>query len=103
MQKERRGHRRFLAGRTSRPSSSSRRSSHLAGPIIRVRMATASSSNLRLQQISTDDSQSEFVAFRASMRLPIAPVWAADGSAGGASGTGGMEGVKEVLASWVMR
>lgn len=69
-------------------------------------MAAASSSNLRLQQISVEQSseqQSEFVAFRATMRLPIAPVWAADGSAGGALGTGGMEGVKEVLASWVMR
>ncbi|ORY90774.1 hypothetical protein BCR35DRAFT_299345 [Leucosporidium creatinivorum] len=66
-------------------------------------MASASSSNLRLQAITSSDPQSEFIQFRASMRLPIAPRWAADGTAGGAAGTGGMEGVKEVLASWVMR
>lgn len=66
-------------------------------------MASASSSNLRLQAFTTSDSQSEFIQFRASMRLPIAPRWAADGTAGAAAGTGGMEGVKEVLASWVMR
>jgi hypothetical protein len=66
-------------------------------------MALASSSNLRLQAVSTTEDSSEFIQFRATMRLPIAPVWAADGSAGGALGSGGMEGVKEVLAGWVMR
>lgn len=67
-------------------------------------MATslASSSSLKLKTTSQDD-HSEFLRFRATMRLPIPPIWASNGSGGGEDGNGGMEGVKEVLAGWVMR
>lgn len=64
-------------------------------------LASSSNLNLKLKQISQDNS--EFIRFRATMRLPIAPIWASNGSAGGNLGSGGMEGVKEVLAGWVMR
>ena len=67
---------------------------------------TASTSNLRLTASSAaalgDDN--EFIQFRAKMRLPIAPIWGSDGkSGGGPNGSGGMDGVREVLAGWVMR
>lgn len=69
----------------------------------------ASMASLKVHDIAPivneeDDQDSrEFIHFRASMRLPIAPCWAADGTQGGQLGQGGMEGVKEVLASWIMR
>lgn len=64
----------------------------------------ASTSSLKLKSASqAGDSNSDFIHFRASMRLPIAPLWGSKGDAGGEYGSGGMEGVKEVLAGWVMR
>lgn len=91
---------------TRRPASNS--SSELFPVPDQAAMAppTASTSNLRLTALSApapgDDN--EFISFRASMRLPIAPIWGSDGrSGGGESGSGGMEGVREVLAGWVMR
>ncbi|KAM0792903.1 hypothetical protein ACM66B_002664 [Microbotryomycetes sp. NB124-2] len=69
-------------------------------------MAHASSSKLLMDSVEYGVRSSpspEFVAFRAKMRMPIAPRWAADGSKGADRGQGGLEGVKEVLASWVMR
>lgn len=65
-------------------------------------LASSSNLNLKLKQISSENN-AEFIRFRATMRLPIAPIWASNGSAGGNLGSGGMEGVKEVLAGWVMR
>ncbi|KAL8280532.1 hypothetical protein RQP46_007180 [Phenoliferia psychrophenolica] len=66
---------------------------------------TASTSNLRLTAAApTPGDDNEFIQFRATMRLPIAPIWGSDGkSAGGPNGSGGMDGVREVLAGWVMR
>lgn len=64
--------------------------------------AVASTSSLQLTALEPLEDE-EFVYFRASMRLPMAPVWGATGSSGGAAGSGGMEGVKEILAGWVMR
>ncbi|KAK4049372.1 hypothetical protein OIV83_004104 [Microbotryomycetes sp. JL201] len=66
-------------------------------------MAHASSSKLLIDSIVATSPANEFVAFKARMRMPIAPCWAADGSHGNDRGQGGLEGVKEVLASWVMR
>ena len=63
----------------------------------------AAANNLRLTSTSASEDGSEFVHFTASMRLPMPPVWAANGSFGGAQGSGGLEGAKEVLAGWVMR
>ncbi|GAA6039651.1 hypothetical protein JCM8097_002236 [Rhodosporidiobolus ruineniae] len=70
--------------------------------------------SLRLQHLSTSASPSsgalnghdgEFISFRATMRLPIAPVFAADkhGSNAFPGHDAGMDGVREVLAGWVMR
>ncbi|GAA5879373.1 hypothetical protein JCM16303_003180 [Sporobolomyces ruberrimus] len=74
-------------------------------------MATPSSSSLRLTSRTSSPSSSEFVQFTATMRLPIPPVFSINsngnqelsGSGTGTGGDGGMEGVKEVLAGWVMR
>ncbi|SCZ92289.1 BZ3500_MvSof-1268-A1-R1_Chr5-2g07763 [Microbotryum saponariae] len=52
---------------------------------------------------SAPASSDEFIRFAATMRLPLAPVWSADGAAGGETGSGGTEGVRQVLAGWVMR
>lgn len=46
---------------------------------------------------------SDFHHFTASMRLPIAPVWGSSGLGGGPEESGAMEGVREILAGWVMR
>ncbi|GAA5951130.1 hypothetical protein JCM3765_002393 [Sporobolomyces pararoseus] len=71
-------------------------------------MATPSSSSLRLTSngSKSSSSSSEFIQFTATMRLPIPPVFStsSNGTAiTGEGGDGGMEGVKEVLAGWVMR
>ncbi|BGP18909.1 hypothetical protein JCM10213_005506 [Rhodosporidiobolus nylandii] len=72
--------------------------------------ATAAAS-LRLKHLSSAPSTSassagndgEFIAFKATMRLPIAPVFASKGESGFPGHDGGMDGVREVLAGWVMR
>lgn len=66
--------------------------------------AHASTSALKLTKASKNEN-SDFQEFTATMRLPMAPVWSSSGtgSTGGADGSGGMEGVREILGGWVMR
>jgi hypothetical protein len=68
-------------------------------------MAKSNSSKLKLTNSKKDHVNSDFQQFTATMRLPIAPVWTSTGTTqvGGTAGSGGMEGVREVLAGWVMR
>ncbi|KAK4048071.1 hypothetical protein OIO90_005972 [Microbotryomycetes sp. JL221] len=69
-------------------------------------MSVASTSKLvvdKVDLVNQANSNDEFVTFRARMRMPIAPCWSARGTLGGQAGQGGLEGVKEVLASWVLR
>ncbi|GAA5901659.1 uncharacterized protein JCM6883_000355 [Sporobolomyces salmoneus] len=66
-------------------------------------MALTSSSSLRLNSTSSSSS-SEFIQFTATMRLPIPPVFSTSSNGNqDPHADGGMEGVKEVLAGWVMR
>lgn len=75
--------------------------SHAAGA------AAAAAGSLRLEAVASSSSHnqpdSEFIAFKASMRLPIAPVFASKGDNLFPGHDGGMDGVREVLAGWVMR
>ncbi|GAA6059651.1 hypothetical protein JCM10212_004154 [Sporobolomyces blumeae] len=71
-------------------------------------MATTAAASLRLQASSDATSsssrpRSEFIQFKATMRLPIPPVFASNGQHDPSAGDGGMDGVREVLAGWVMR
>ncbi|GAA5979427.1 hypothetical protein JCM10908_002921 [Rhodotorula pacifica] len=75
-------------------------------------MAThAAAASLRLEAVASSSSphgtssqnDGEFIAFKASMRLPIAPVFASRGDNMFPGHDGGMDGVREVLAGWVMR
>ncbi|GAA6009800.1 hypothetical protein JCM11491_000818 [Sporobolomyces phaffii] len=67
-------------------------------------MAAPSSSSLRLTSTSSDTTRSEFIQFTATMRIPIPPVFSTNSNGNpDAHGDGGMDGVKEVLAGWVMR
>jgi hypothetical protein len=70
--------------------------------------AAAAAGSLRLEAVASSSSHSqqpdsEFIAFKASMRLPIAPVFASKGDNLFPGHDGGMDGVREVLAGWVMR
>ena len=64
--------------------------------------AHASTSTLQVVAAETAEDE-EFVYFRASMRLPLAPVWGSTGQSTAGLGSGGMEGVREILAGWLMR
>ncbi|KAM0751742.1 hypothetical protein T439DRAFT_379837 [Meredithblackwellia eburnea MCA 4105] len=66
---------------------------------------TASTSGLRIVNLSQTPATpgGDFVHFKATMRLPIAPIWGSKGNQGAEHGAGGMDGVREVLAGWVMR
>ncbi|GAA5945950.1 hypothetical protein JCM1841_003421 [Sporobolomyces salmonicolor] len=67
-------------------------------------MAHTAAASLRLVDHSHPSSaSSEFIQFKATMRLPIAPVFASNGQNDPSQGDGGMDGVREVLAGWVMR
>ncbi|GAA5864600.1 hypothetical protein JCM1840_002164 [Sporobolomyces johnsonii] len=67
-------------------------------------MAQTAAASLRLVDHShPSSSSSEFIQFKATMRLPIAPVFASNGQNDPSHGDGGMDGVREVLAGWVMR
>ncbi|GAA5835445.1 hypothetical protein JCM11251_005236 [Rhodosporidiobolus azoricus] len=64
--------------------------------------------SLRLQSVSAGPSSAsgadgEFISFKATMRLPIAPIFGSKGENGFPGHDGGMDGVREVLAGWVMR
>uniref|UniRef100_A0A0K3CR30 RPA43 OB domain-containing protein n=1 Tax=Rhodotorula toruloides TaxID=5286 RepID=A0A0K3CR30_RHOTO len=66
--------------------------------------AATAAASLRLASVGSDpSSSSEFVSFKATMRLPIAPVFAGKGDNMFPGHDGGMDGVREVLAGWVMR
>ncbi|BGP22443.1 hypothetical protein JCM10295v2_001322 [Rhodotorula toruloides] len=66
--------------------------------------AATAGASLRLASVgSAPSSASEFVSFKATMRLPIAPVFAGKGDNMFPGHDGGMDGVREVLAGWVMR
>ncbi|KAJ8296271.1 hypothetical protein OF846_000667 [Rhodotorula toruloides] len=66
--------------------------------------AATAAASLRLASVRSDpSSSSEFVSFKATMRLPIAPVFAGKGDNMFPGHDGGMDGVREVLAGWVMR
>ncbi|GAA5937003.1 uncharacterized protein JCM15063_000125 [Sporobolomyces koalae] len=69
-------------------------------------MATSSAS-LRVRQTQGgSNSSSEFIEFTATMRLPIPPVFSASSNTNMSHsqlGDAGMDGVREVLAGWVMR
>lgn len=74
--------------------------------------AATGAASLRLESVAAPSSRSaaamaaqdgEFVAFKATMRLPIAPVFASKGDNLFPGHDGGTDGVREVLAGWVMR
>ncbi|GAA5865805.1 hypothetical protein JCM3774_003102 [Rhodotorula dairenensis] len=71
-------------------------STHPAAASLRLEAVAGSSSH-------PDHVDGEFIAFKASMRLPIAPVFASKGDNLFPGHDGGMDGVREVLAGWVMR
>ncbi|BGP37524.1 hypothetical protein JCM10450v2_001428 [Rhodotorula kratochvilovae] len=64
----------------------------------------AAAASLRLEAVQAHAAdQSEFITFRATMRLPISPRFASKGDTAYPGHDGGMDGVREVLAGWVMR
>lgn len=64
--------------------------------------AAASSSSSPAMGSTNNDG--EFITFKATMRLPISPRFAASNHPSAYPGHDqGMDGVREVLAAWVMR
>ncbi|GAA5896148.1 hypothetical protein JCM6882_008502 [Rhodosporidiobolus microsporus] len=67
----------------------------------------SAAASLRLHNVSTAPSpggqDGEFISFKATMRLPIAPIFGSKGDNSFPGHDGGMDGVREVLAGWVMR
>lgn len=69
--------------------------------------ASTAAGSLRLRSVAhaqgAPDGDAQFIAFKATMRIPIAPVFASRGDNHIPAADGGMDGVREVLAGWVMR
>ncbi|GAA5825089.1 hypothetical protein JCM3770_004733 [Rhodotorula araucariae] len=64
--------------------------------------AATAAASLRLDAVQ-QTTASEFITFTATMRLPISPRFASKGDTPFPGHDGGMDGVREVLAGWVMR
>ncbi|GAA6020133.1 hypothetical protein JCM10207_006268 [Rhodosporidiobolus poonsookiae] len=69
--------------------------------------STTAAASLRLKHASSSSTPAstdgEFITFKATMRIPIPPVFNSKGEQQYPGHDGGMDGVREVLAGWVMR
>ncbi|GAA5944023.1 hypothetical protein JCM3775_006816 [Rhodotorula graminis] len=66
--------------------------------------SVSASTSLPQASSSSSSSEGEFITFKATMRLPISPRFAASNHSSSYPGHDqGMDGVREVLAGWVMR
>ncbi|GAA5977127.1 hypothetical protein JCM11641_001309 [Rhodosporidiobolus odoratus] len=65
--------------------------------------STSNPNSTSSRPLPDQGNHGEFIAFKASMRLPISPVFASKGDNAYPGCDGGMDGVREVLAGWVMR
>ncbi|GAA5854025.1 hypothetical protein JCM9279_003767 [Rhodotorula babjevae] len=69
-----------------------------------LRLSSVSASTALGAGTSSSSSEGEFITFKATMRLPISPRFAASNHSASYPGHDqGMDGVREVLAGWVMR
>ena len=75
-----------------------------AAASLRLSSVSASTSLPQGTSSASSSSDGEFITFKATMRLPISPRFAASNHSASYPGHDqGMDGVREVLAGWVMR